>query len=106
MISELGSNPGSFWFFVYFRIAAPLREDSVRSRFQGCLMVYLLTQIPANLVIWYIFPPFWYVVPRKSGNPHLWSSIIVSKTYSIKHTFWQNTTTSNWRIWRREIWRI
>jgi hypothetical protein len=69
-------------------------------------MVYLLTQIPANLVIWYIFPPFWYVVPRKSGNPHLWSSIIVSKTYSIKHTFWQNTTTSNWRIWRREIWRI
>jgi hypothetical protein len=21
------------------------------------------------VVIWYSFPPFWYVVPKKSGNP-------------------------------------
>jgi hypothetical protein len=30
---------------------------------------YIFGYLEYFMVIWYIFPPFWYAVAKKSGNP-------------------------------------
>jgi hypothetical protein len=30
---------------------------------------YVLWSFGNFVVIWYLFPPFWYIVSKKSGNP-------------------------------------
>jgi hypothetical protein len=49
------------------------------------------------VVLWYIFPPFWYVNREKSGSP-VWNSAraaILDKVMAQNLAEWQNFTFRN-----------